>query len=442
MGRYAIYVVMALFVSISYMMISAKGPEEAALRETIELYNKRVALNVANSYAYQKLDLIRSASFRDTPEYMASISEDHKISTPLRGDIKVVVERDASTGEVVITSTADIDGESVTVTVADWELPYSYYAYFVNKFTGGWYGTGEDFWGPVHCNDAFRIDRDRWHSGVFYPGPIFNGNLTTSGGLYIRGSGHYYDEDDIPGADYTGLTGDNNDFTHRVIPFNTSALSIDYSKVTGTPLDIETLFPSSVGDIFVYFFADGSITLQNKTGTHVVTMDIADITSHVIVAKRDLHIQGTIKGNLSIETSKDMFIDGDIIYSDATQNAEGIPSVPEDSEDMLGLIADEIFIPADKHYDLGGEWPGCMIMANIVTPNDITIQNWGGKYYGFWTTFGSRLQSKPIVTWNGNLAQPKGFKERIVYDNRFRTKSPPGIPDTGERRVTRWTESD
>ncbi len=442
MGRYAIYVVAALFLSITYMMISAKGPEESALKETIELYNKRMALNIANSYAYQKLDLIRSAAFKDTPEYMASISEEHKIKRPLRGDIDVVVERDDATGEIVITATTNIEDQSVTVVVRDWELPYSYYAYFVNRFTGGWYGNGEDFWGPVHCNGEFRVDRDRWHSGVFYPGPIFHGNLTTYNGLYVQGSGHYHDDDDIPSAHYSGLTGDNNDLSHRKIPFNSSALSIDYSKVTGPPLDIETLFSTKPGDVHIFMYDDGSIKFVSDDGTKTVTMDVADITSHVIVAKRDIHIQGTLDGNLSIETSKTLFIDGDLIYKDATKDVNGNPVVPEDSDDMLGLIADDIIIPADNHYDPGGEWPGCMTMANIVTPNDVTIKNWGGKYYGFWTTFGSRLQSEPVVTWNGNLTKPKGFKERIVYDSRFRTKSPPGIPDTGERRVTQWTESD
>ncbi len=442
MGRYAIYVVAALFVSITYMMISAKGPEESALRETIEVYNKRMALNIANSYAYQKLDLIRSAEFRDTPEYMQTISEDHSIRYPLRGDINVQVARDDATGEVVITSTADIEGEVVTVVVADWELPYSYFAYFVNRFPGAWYGTGEDFWGPVHCNDKFRVDRDRWHSGVFYPGPIFHGNLTTSNGLYVRGSGHYNDDDDVPLSDYTGLTGDSNDLTHRQIPFNTSALSIDFSKVTGPPLNIETVFNGIPGEVYITMYADGSIRLADKNNVRVINMSVADITSGVIIAKRDIHIQGTLKGKLSIETTKDMWIDGDLIYSDATKDVNGNPVMPADSEDMLGLIADEVFIPADNHYDPGGEWPGCMMMANVVTPNDITIKNWGGKYYGFWTVFGSRLQDQPVVTWNGNLAQPKGFKERIVYDTRFRTKSPPGIPDTGERRVTRWVESD
>ncbi|MCD4828905.1 MAG: hypothetical protein K8R90_05690 [Candidatus Cloacimonetes bacterium] len=459
MGRYAIFVVFGLFLTMNYFVISSHKSERIAIKSTVEHLNRRIAQNVATGYANITLNRLRV----DQVGITGFAPEEYYINDELeRPDGAVIVlqvdnyESDPALeiGEYRITSTVDYEDVNVQTVVFDRQLPFSYWALFVNSFPRYYYGNGEGADGPVHINGKMRVGQN--------PGPQWLGNVTTTQGVaYYAGAN---------AGNYTGFHGDNNNFSHRGITLPTH-LGLTAAAIASSH-KIDPLFAgssSSFVSVVLNRAADGTqyIELADVLPTdprllraawatdaewnaflaqHTASVKLGDITSGILYSSAfDLRVRGELDGQLTISTENKIYIDDDIYYHDD-------PRVVDDSDDLLGLMAEDgmiISTSADPHTgikynndygDASALYQGCTVMGNMYTPSTITIENLRDGCRGDWITVGGRVQEVISATWSGG-SHWTGFKEVINYDDRLRKMTPPGIPYTMERRISRWQET-
>jgi len=460
MGRYAIFVVFGLFLTMNYFLVSSHKSERLAIQSSVETLNRRMAQNIATGFANITLSRLRvdqvGISGFDADDYHINKDVDRPEGMHVSLDVdNFETDGNLDIGEYRITSVAEYEGETVTTVVFDRPLPFSYWALFLNSFPALYYGNGEGADGPVHINGRLGIGQ--------IPGPTWDGNVTTSDGIKYYGG--------LTSTSYKGFHGDTNNFNHRKITMPTNlGLSAD---AISSSYKLDSLFPSSSSTFLsVTLRRDASgvqwldvcdvrtsdpklqraswatdAAWQAYLAVHAASVKLSDVTSGIVYSARfHLRLRGELDGQLTIGTEKKMYIDDDVYYHDD-------PRTNPASDDLLGLMATSgmvISTSADPNtgYKLnndystaGATYPGCMIMANMYTPGGITIESYTDGRRGDWTVVGGRVQQTCSQTWSGNDYSWTGFKEVIVYDDRLRKMTPPGIPYTMERRISRWQET-
>lgn len=117
--------------------------------------------------------------------------------------------------------------------------------------------------------------------------------------------------------------------------------------------------------LWLEFQSDGSVIryVGEPKGTAAVdTVSVTDIAPDgVLWGTEDIHVEGTVNGDLTVYSDGDVIIDDDLVYADN-------PLTNSASDDMIGLIAeDEVFIdysgpPKDEYilhcsaYAIGGSF--------------------------------------------------------------------------------------
>lgn len=439
MGRYAILLVLATLTIISPFVESSRRAKLEAVDDMSMRYEIRNLQNIATSYAAMNLYLVTEAKndgdFKTSDfEYttQSTLNEDTtiKVSTT---NLAVGVDRID-----VVASKGNIEGKT---SVQASQIPFTYYAQFLNSFNNLYYGTGERITGPVHINGRLGVGQ--------VPGPIFDGNITT------MGSTRYYAGANA--SNYKGFLGDGIDENHREISIPNHLGFINKTD----SYDLNSLFPSaskvyiefgenkkgeSRAEVYDVPYSDPNLADKAYRKAHRKYLNFdtkLDQDYRVLYTNREIHLKGTLTGKLTIASENDIYIDDDVLYKND-------PRIHSDSKDLLGIVsANDIIISSGK-IPYGGyndyfNPDGITLMAAIFTLGTIEIENlsnnWVGPYSrGDWTTIGSRLQDYPSATWNGSYNY-KGFKEVIDYDTRLRYLRPPGIPFTNEQKTTRWKES-
>jgi len=497
MGRTSVIIILGLIFTLGYFIINKKANENFAIRQTIEIFNRRRAQNLANSFASVYLYKVHddttwtpgqvewsSIDFGEGINHRKQIDDDTRVTLKKQSFLGNGALLDV--GEIRITAIAEVEGIVCSTLVSDRLIPYSYYGWFIDKWgtlggSGPYLGPGEGVTGPFHSNTDVHI------GGA--SGPVVDGNITCVGQV------KYYKEATVANwrDNPNKFMGDWIYEHHPVIPFKADNIWLTADTQTSS-FKIDDVFPGYdiTKPLYVIMLDDGRVVVSKKAikpgqpgvdidaiasadAANVKVYDISDMDAYEFVMysnKYNLRLQGTINGQLNISTDKNIYIDDDILYANDPRDDGVSGNTP--STDLLAIMAKGNIllstnsivydypsgyseIPHRKDEDGNGYPDGAAIFASTYCLGTIKPEpekyldgaTWEtrdipGTARGSYFTYGGRIQYQISATYNGYGAtdpRQKGFAENIQYDERLRKMTPPGMPWTGNRRIYRWAET-
>ncbi len=318
---------------------------------------------------------------------------------------------------VTVRATLDGSGLSKVLQVKVGQQNFSRYAYFsdMEKNPSGttiWFFDADVFHGPVHTNDQMHI------SGS----PNFYDEVSSSAATvdYYHGG---------PPTDnpqfHMGLTLDASEIE---LPTDTSMLlnaanASGGLKLTGNPARIVFVAPAA-----------GSPYLQVTIGG--VTSNMNYPANGVVYVVGKAEVQGTIKGQVTVGCSGDIFVTDNLVY-----NTD--PRVDPNSTDLCGLVAEGNVTMADNtaNRDSADE----TVMAAIMALNTSwSAQNYSsGSPRGDLVVYGGIIQKMrgAVGTFSGTTIV-SGYRKDYNYDSRLMDNPPPAFPTTGQVEKIAWNEID
>ena len=297
---------------------------------------------------------------------------------------------------------------------------YAQYIWFTNSeyYQGNnvWFWSQDTLNGPVHTNGHFNIYgsptfKDTVESVDDYITYYNNGNNINSFQL----SNSPYDLPNFQGGVTLGTT---------QINMPTQDLNLRTASTSGG-LRLQ-------GDTTIVLKSDGTMTVTNSNkGWNSKNMALPG-NGALFVNSGNLTISGTLKGRLSVGSSSDVIIAGNVLY--ATD-----PRVNATSTDTLGIVAEQdVMIPSSASTNLE-------IDASVMALNtSFYLQNWSSvAAKGTLTVFGGIIQNQrgPVGTFNAATGTKlSGYSKNYTYDTRLLSNPPPFVPTTGDYITLSWED--
>ncbi|MDO8730251.1 MAG: DUF4900 domain-containing protein [Candidatus Omnitrophota bacterium] len=283
---------------------------------------------------------------------------------------------------------------------------FSRYAYYTNAETspsGGliWFRTGDVITGPTHTNGQFSINGS----------PVFNGAASSvSSTLNLA-----------PGANPAWNGGLQLGVSPPATPFP-SAVPAPIIAAAGSPQGRRFN-----GNTTLQLVNDGTMRVTNAAAGLNNSVQPLPANGVVYVQGGNVTLQGTLQGQLTVATDRDVRVAGPVRY--ATD-----PTVPNSSStDLLGIVAGNNVIVNQVAYQ------NMRIDASIMAMNtSFTVQNYNsGSARGTLTVIGGIIQKNrgAVGTLGGS-----GYLKDYRYDNRLMNTTPPFFPATGNYTTVVWEE--
>jgi hypothetical protein len=347
---------------------------------------------------------------------------------------------------IQIKSVGTYQGITHTTTVVLQPSKFSKFAYYsTSEGSNIWWTATDTVWGPFHTQDDFRA----------YGHPVFIGKATSKGSLDYYTSknadapvfdGGYESGVDLP-LPTDGLTPIKNDaiadgwdikqsYTSDTVQNGNGLGGIlggrhsGHHSSGGTP----TYTVTQTLDTAYITFAKDSVKIKlgyDLPESEYLTSDVAP-NGVIYVEGMDVRLQGMVKGQYTVASDGDIYLDGDIVY-----NTD--PLKDPNSTDLLGIVAqNNVWITDNKANN-----NGINIDAAIYTQTG----GFGAQDYNTRPNSGS-INLLGGITQNVRQAVgtfsafgiSTGFSKRYRYDNRLMLSSPPSFPGTGSFEVVSWLE--
>ena len=288
---------------------------------------------------------------------------------------------------------------------------FSKYSYFTDFEPSNIYFIWSDeLSGPVHSNGRFNIAGD----------PTFYGKVTSPqdwhGYDYMENNPNFFG-----GADFSA--------ERRDPP---TMLSLD--KLKNDAGSNGLLFDNEVR---LEFRNNKELFVKEKTGGSwsSASQYTVDLTTYngVISSTKDITMRGTIDGQYTVHSEKDIWIDGDIRYNKD-------PAEHSDSSDLLGIVSEEeVIIDEDAQRSEG--YSDLTIQASIMALNKsfkAEDYNSGGAR-GNLNLLGGIVQQQrgAMGTFSGGSIR-SGFNKQYEYDERLLRMNPPSFPRESFFSIVHW----
>ncbi|MBU4589880.1 MAG: hypothetical protein KKG01_03045 [Candidatus Omnitrophica bacterium] len=284
-----------------------------------------------------------------------------------------------------------------------------------------WFVTGDALGGPLQTNSHFHVSGDPVFSDPSFHLPVKSEDSYIT---YMNGGRP------INSTASSNPPRDNPDFQEGLrlgesrAPFPSKALDLRTAAVhDGLIL---------TGPTTIVLRDDGSMDVTNPHQGLVNENMALPLNGALFVNGGDLTISGTLNGQLSVGTNRNIVIPDNIIYNND-------PRVDPTSTDTLALIAErDTVISMGAPYDLE-------INASIMAlGNSFTVENyWEGPAKGTLTVYGGIIQDErgPVGTFNASTnTKVSGYTKDYQYDTRLMTNPPPFYPTTGDYVIVSWEE--
>ncbi len=290
---------------------------------------------------------------------------------------------------------------------------FSRYAYFTDNETSSvgariWFITGDRIEGPTHTNGIFNM-----HGRPVFDGPVSSRAPT----INMWGGGPPTTDPVFNGGLQLGAD---------PIPF------------PGTPPNALIQAAGNGGESFT---GDTQVTLLSN-GTMRVTNSARRLNNQVMplpgngalyVSGGNLTLQGTLNGQLTIGTDRDVRIANPVVYAaDPVQNPN--------SDDLMGIVAGRNVVvtsqaPQNVRIDA----------AIMALSTSFMVETWNqAPPRGILTLYGGVIQKHrgPVGTFDTNTGKRvTGYQKDYRYDTRLRAISPPFFPLTGAYEPVVWDEN-
>jgi type II secretory pathway pseudopilin PulG len=292
---------------------------------------------------------------------------------------------------------------------------YARYNYFTDDEHFRWFGwfrvpvwfiTGDHLYGPTQTNSHLHISGD----------PIFSDLVRTADNFitYMHG----------------GPPNDNPVFEQGI------QLGVEPIRMPSNALDLRTAAVQGglklTGPTTIVLKNDGTMDVTNSHKGWTNQNMSLPANNALFVEGGDLSISGTLNGQLSAGTNRNVVIPDNLTY-----NTD--PRTNPNSTDMLGLIAErDVVISENAPYNLSVE---ASIMA---LGNSFIVENWWQPpAKGTLSTYGGIIQDErgPVGTFNSATNQKaSGYTKDYHYDPRLGRTAPPFYPTTGDYISLSWEE--
>lgn len=302
---------------------------------------------------------------------------------------------------------------------------YARFAFFTDTEHFRWYGwyrvpvwfsSGDTIEGPTQTNGHFHI----------YRNPVFNG-IVNSVDNYITffNNGYYLDTTATSNPPYD-------------VPIFEQGINLGYEQLNMPSKALDLRTASVQGGMKL---TDSTTVVLNSDGTMNVTNSQAGWNNKnmplpangaLFVDGGNLTVSGTLNGQLTMGTNRNIVITNNITYADD-------PRLNPNSDDALGIIAEkDVVVSQNAPYNVE-------INASIMAlGNSFIVENWWETpAKGTLTTYGGIIQRErgPVGTFNGSTGQKlSGYSKDYNYDPRLIASPPPFYPTTGDYISLSWSE--
>lgn len=305
---------------------------------------------------------------------------------------------------------------------------YARFAYFTDTEHFRWYGwyrvpvwfIGRDLLeGPVQTNSHFHIKGN----------PVFAGTVRASDNfITFFNNGSYIDTTSTSNPPY-----DVPNFQQGI------DLGVEPIKMPSKALDLRTAAVQGglqlTGPSTIVLNADGTMNVTGRlpSGGRLNNQNMAlPDNGAVFVDGGDLTVSGTLNGQLTMGTNRNLVVANNITYADN-------PRINPNSDDKLGLIAERNVVVSSSAPD------NVEIDASIMAlGNSFIVENWwSGPVKGNLTVYGGIIQRErgPVGTFSGATGQKlSGYSKDYHYDPRLVNSPPPFYPTTGDYISLSWKE--
>lgn len=403
MGKAMLLIALGLSSVMGRMLYNINARTLDLTETSYERHTRMVARNAATSAANIAVsELYRDLTWRaglDTTFYNDGIftatAVDVAIDTPL------------AIARVRVTAIGSYNNLSDTISVVVAQPAFSYYSLFSETWPGGEvFDTGDTLWGPIHTNAQWNVTGN----------PVFFGKVTsTNNSFNYSGS---------PNPQFYG--GYDLEMPAISLPLTVPAL-IDSANAGGDVYNYE---------VWLRFNADGTYDYGNDStysfGTKNLSSYNGTIMTNSVPGDKDIHVMGTLHGQVTIYSESDIRIEDDIVYS---QDPRSIPG----SQDILGLVAeDDVIVEENTANNSDCEIHAALMALN----NSFEVENYSsGSPRGTLTVVGSVAQRDrgEIGTYSGGVLD-HGYEPAWQYDRRYLSVGPPYFPLLPRAVVLSWEE--
>lgn len=312
---------------------------------------------------------------------------------------------------------------------------FAQYAYFTDeeRTPGGdeiWFVTGDQIHGKVHSNGIFHINGS----------PRFFDRVTSVSDRMIGYKS--YSVYDAAGWPVGGNNPQFDDgFTLNVgeIPLPTQTLDLMWLAQHGglflAPASTIELGKDQLGNP-----APGRLRYRNTpppANPPWTEVSIASLANKVVYVNNPLNLSGTLRGELTIASKRDITIVDDLIYSQSAASGEPLPGCT----DLLGLVAEKNIIFKDDPATLNLKVDAVMMALDT----SITAEHYDSRSptnAGVLTIYGGLIQKYrgPVGTF-GTSGIATGYLKNYHYDDRVTARTPPAFPLAGVFEEIEWTET-
>ncbi len=412
MGKSLLIIVSGLLLVFGIHQISVNNQQKAMAVRNINYAKNQQAKDIASSMVAMAISQLNSdITWRTGLNYQNFLG----------GSGSLNIEDNSTNSslgpfDILLKANGIYDGTSSNIQVLMRRTSYSKFAYFTNVEPTIYFVTGDTIKGPLHTNGTLHISGN----------PVFEGEVTSPNNWSGTGNPKF-----LKGYD-----------------FNAPAISLPTSLTdlanTASSGGLQFTAPSQI-----IFNSDGTIDVsqQVKTrtwyGTYVYswgppqTYNLSNYNG-IISSTKDIYVKGDVNGQVTVHSSSDIHITGDLTYADN-------PVTNPNSTDLLGLISDNNVI-VDDGAETDHGTSDVTIDATIMALNSFTVQDYqSGSSRGQLNIFGGVVQNTrgavgTFSSYYGTTYTASGYSKLYQYDDRLMSRWPPGYPLIDSYSIVTWKE--
>jgi hypothetical protein len=402
MGRSALIMVLGFTTALLMLGSNISRVSNAAMDNYTYYYNNAVAHSIAGAGIN-----MASRALQENQFWTAGFS-----NKSFGGGMFNVTVENLGSSRIKVVSTGTFNGTQHVVSCVLQPSSFSKFNYYSTTDQNGFWVGGDTIWGPFHCNNTLNVAFTNGGS------PTFMQKATCLNGIWNYNGAHPVFKGGYSSGVNVSLPGNLNDLKQ--------AAQLQGHYFNGQKL-------------FVQFNANGTVTWKagatDWQGVGWTTETVNSFTQNGAVwcNGQDVHVKGTLHGQLTIGSGGQIWIDDDVVYKDDPRHGY--------STDMLGLVAEGKLYISDNVANRNNNFT---LMASVFSRTDgLWAENYASRpVEGKMTTVGGLIQNIGGYTgvFSGNSIIHGFLPGGTYYDDRLLNSAPPFFPTTGNLEVISWFE--
>jgi len=360
MGRSSLIMVLGFTTALLMLGSNMSKVSNLAMDNYVYYYNNAMAHDIAGAGIN-----MASRALQENQNWTAGFSN----KSFANGKFTVEVTSLGSQ-KVKVVSTGTFANAQRVVSCVLQPSSFSKFNYYSSTDQSGFWGGGDTIWGPFHCNNTCNV--------AYFNGgsPVFMQKATCLNGIWNYNGAHPVFKGGFASGVNVSLPGDLN-------------ILRDAAYAGGTVFN-------GGQDLYIQFNADGTVTYKETNsgwgGGGWSTVQISTLTPNGTVWKngKDIHVKGTLHGQLTLGTNQDIWCDDDVVYASDPRTGY--------STDMLGLVSNHKIWISDNANNRGPN-NDFTLMASTFSRTD-----------GFWAeNYDSRPVEGRLITVGGMIQKIGGY---------------------------------